>query len=85
MNPRVEFSKHSDDFTEAEVGVPPFRVGSQSLYRLFYAPPSVSIRKFPDFLSETFEIPSIPYAKVGRLVRFSRLRIQDWLKQGGSR
>ena len=26
----------------------------------------------------------IPYAKVGRLVRFSRARIQDWLKQGGS-
>jgi len=27
----------------------------------------------------------IPYAKVGRLVRFSRIRIHDWLKQGGSR
>lgn len=27
----------------------------------------------------------IPYAKVGRLVRFSRLRINDWLKKGGSR
>jgi len=26
----------------------------------------------------------IPYAKVGRLVRFSRMRIHDWLKQGGS-
>ena len=27
----------------------------------------------------------IPYAKVGRLVRFSRLRIYDWLTKGGSR
>jgi excisionase family DNA binding protein len=27
----------------------------------------------------------IPYAKVGRLVRFSRIRIHDWLKKGGSR
>lgn len=27
----------------------------------------------------------IPYAKVGRLVRFSRGRLHDWLKQGGSR
>lgn len=27
----------------------------------------------------------IPYAKVGRLVRFSRVRIHDWLKKGGSR
>ena len=26
----------------------------------------------------------IPYAKVGRLVRFSRMRIHDWLKKGGS-
>jgi excisionase family DNA binding protein len=27
----------------------------------------------------------IPYAKIGRLVRFSRDRIHDWLKQGGNR
>jgi len=27
----------------------------------------------------------IPYAKVGRLVRFSPVRISEWLKQGGTR
>lgn len=27
----------------------------------------------------------IPYAKVGRLVRFSSVRISEWLKQGGTR
>jgi excisionase family DNA binding protein len=27
----------------------------------------------------------IPYAKVGRLVRFSRLRIQEWLQKVGNR
>jgi len=27
----------------------------------------------------------IPYAKVGRLVRFSRLRIHEWLQKGGNR
>ena len=26
----------------------------------------------------------IPYAKVGRLVRFSRVQILDWLNHGGS-
>ena len=27
----------------------------------------------------------IPYAKVGRLVRFSRARIHEWLQKGGNR
>lgn len=27
----------------------------------------------------------IPYAKVGRLVRFSRSRILEWLQKGGNR
>ncbi len=27
----------------------------------------------------------IPYAKVGRLVRFSRSRIHEWLLKGGNR
>ena len=27
----------------------------------------------------------IPYSKIGRLVRFSPVRVYEWLKQGGTR
>lgn len=42
---------------------------------------NVSIRTVRKLIHED----RIPYAKVGRLVRFSRLRIQEWLRNGGNR
>ena len=27
----------------------------------------------------------IPYSKIGRLVRFSPMRLQEWLRKGGTR
>jgi excisionase family DNA binding protein len=37
------------------------------------------------FVRKLVSEDKIPYAKVGRLVRFSRLRIQEWLQKGGNR
>lgn len=42
---------------------------------------NISIRTVRKLIHED----RIPYAKVGRLVRFSRLRIQEWLRNGGNR
>lgn len=42
---------------------------------------SVSVRHVYKLISGD----KIPYAKVGRLVRFSPVKISEWLQKGGSR
>jgi excisionase family DNA binding protein len=42
---------------------------------------SVSVRHVYKLISEN----KIPYAKVGRLVRFSPVKISEWLQKGGTR
>lgn len=41
----------------------------------------VSVRHIYQLMSED----KIPYSKVGRLVRFSPARIQEWLEKAGTR
>lgn len=42
---------------------------------------SISVRQVYRLISSD----QIPYAKVGRLVRFSPARISEWLQKGGTR
>ena len=42
---------------------------------------SVSVRHVYKLMSEN----QIPYCKVGRLVRFSPVKIAEWLQKGGTR
>jgi len=39
----------------------------------------------PRHIYELVSLGKIPYAKVGRLVRFSPTRIQEWIDKGGTR
>jgi len=39
----------------------------------------------PRHVRKLVSVDKIPYCKVGRLVRFSPLRLSEWLRKGGTR